>query len=125
MRLARSSSAACVFGKNLFRFSRNVETRQKNIPAFQWYLPEATYSTANGSAGFSVNRLTANTRRPFPGELAEYREPPSVRAHERHPAQPQRSFDILQVARCNDLRGAPRVMHRPAPHDVRESRQGR
>ena len=33
---ARDSSAALVLGKYFCRPSRNVETRQKNIPAFQW-----------------------------------------------------------------------------------------
>ena len=39
---ASRMSAECVAGRKLRRHSRYVETRQKNIPAFQKYLPEDT-----------------------------------------------------------------------------------
>jgi hypothetical protein len=50
---ARLSSAALVLGKYFLSASRNVETLQKNIPAFQRWLPEARYFSASAKYGFS------------------------------------------------------------------------
>src|SRR5260370_36807152 len=81
---ARRINASCVFGKNFSRFPRNVDTRQKNIPAFQKYFPEETYFRARPSAGFSVKQRTEKTGTPpassaFPRARSMYPNPVSGR----------------------------------------------
>ncbi len=46
-------------GRNSCKLSKKVETRQKNIPAFQKYFREVMYSQASSMPGFSVKRRTS------------------------------------------------------------------